>query len=138
MARIQKGRAAAKPRVPVAQWGPQFVERLHSDLDSHLRDDLSVSTRTSYASHLRQFQAFCDLSGRPIRPDGRLLAAFVIGRVQQNFALTYIRSGVSAVTRWAQENGVPHLSQHPCVVQALKVANKRAIQVQVQKLQLLD
>ena len=43
---------------------------------------------------------------------------------------------MSAMTRRSKENRVPHLIQHPCVVQALKAASKRSIQVPVQKLPL--
>ena len=71
-----------------------------------------------------------------MRPEGRLLAAFVIGRVHQKYALSYIKGGVAAVARWATERGVAHLGQEPVVVQALKVAAKRAVRVTVQKLPL--
>ena len=116
LARVQQGRVAAQPRVPVGQWSPQFVRDLLEGLDDHLRQDLAASSQASYTSHLRQFRTFCDLSGRPMRPEGRLLAAFVIGRVHQKYALSYIKGGVAAVARWATERGVAHLGQEPVVV----------------------
>lgn len=122
--------------MPVAQWSAALIASLHGDLDAHLQGDLADSSKRSYASQLNQFRLFCEASGVTMVPEGRLLAAFIVGRVHTHTALATIQSGVAAVARWARGQGVPNLRLDPLVQQATRVAVKRAVRPGVQKLPL--
>ena len=136
LAHVQRGRTQRSGALPVQRWSRSFVRGMHRDLDDHLRGDLAASTRMAYASHVAQFRAFCVASGVAVRPAGRLLAAFVMGRVHQGFSFSTIDGDIAAVARWAFDLGSPDLAKDVWVKQARKVAAKRAVRPVVQKLPL--
>ena len=136
MARCQEERSDRRRPVPVAQWSPALMDLLQQHLPELLQLDLAQSTRRSYDVHVRQYREICTRFGRPFVPAAATLARFVLGRAVSGYKLSYIELGVSAVSRWGMEQGVPGLSADPLVIRALKAAGRLANRSLRQKLPL--
>lgn len=131
----QRGSARGAPK-PVEQWSEGFLALLERQLPELLQLDLEQSTRKAYDVHVRQYEQLCAKLRRPFMPSAATLARFVLGRALSGYKLSYIELGVSAVGRWALDQGVDGLAAQPLVVRALKVAGKLVVRAVAQKLPL--
>lgn len=131
----RRGSERENPR-PVQEWSEGLLALLERQLPELLQLDLEQSTRKAYDVHVRQYANLCAKLGRPLAPSSSTLARFVLGRALSGYKLSYIELGVSAVSRWALDQGVEGLGSQPLVVRALKVAGKLAVRAVAQKLPL--
>jgi integrase len=136
MARCQLAREQQRVPKPVEEWSGELLQLLESGLPKLLQLDLEQSTRKSYDVHVRQYQQICQRLGKPSQPSASTLAKLVLGRALSGYKLSYIELGVSAVSRWAADQGWEGLGGEPLVVRALKVAGKLAVRGVTQKLPL--
>jgi integrase len=136
MARCQQQRREERSLKPVGEWSDGLMRLLEGQLSALLQLDLAQSTRRAYDVHVRQYLEMCARLRKPGVPGATTLARFVLGRAISGYKLSYIELGVSAVGRWAEDQGVSGLSGEGLVVRALKVAAKLAVRGVVQKLPL--
>jgi site-specific recombinase XerC len=128
MARVADMRVQSRPRVPVAEWTPEFVDFLQQHHGWLLRLDVAPSTQRVYDASVRRYMSFCEKLGVQAVPDPTWVSQFVLGCTCANFALSTIRVSVAALQRWAaDEFGTPGLGHSPLVVRAMKLAARWAV-----------
>ena len=103
MARVADMRVQSRPRVPVAEWTPEFVDFLQQHHGWLLRLDVAPSTQRVYDASVRRYMSFCEKLGVQAVPDPTWVSQFVLGCTCANFALSTIRVSVATLRRWAAD-----------------------------------
>ena len=100
----------------MGEWSDDLLQMLDEQLSALLQLDLAQSTRKACDVHVRQYLEMCVRLRKPGVPTAATLARFVLGRAVSGYKLSCIELGVSAVGRWAEDQGVLGLSGEALVV----------------------